>query len=274
MQLSLEPKQKRRAIAYYRHSAEDKQENSVQIQRDHTHKFIAENDVKLIHEEADEGKTGLLATRPAFERLLNDWIKNPAAPEFEYVLVYDVSRWGRFQDQNEGAYYEFLCKQYGRKVVYVTHVFPKEDQQLISHLQTSIERDMAADYSRQLSEKVFYGSVKVSEQGFSAGGTACYGMARQLLDEQHKPIGILEKGQHKLVSNQRVTFVPRNDETTKAVKEAFELLVHNWGTPESIATALNAKGIPSANGGLWNRGKVLNILTNETYTGARIYNKT
>jgi DNA invertase Pin-like site-specific DNA recombinase len=34
------------------------------------------------------------------------------------VLVYDVSRWGRFQDIDESAHYEFVCKQAGIKVAY------------------------------------------------------------------------------------------------------------------------------------------------------------
>ena len=272
--LSLDPKPKRRAIAYYRHSAEDKQENSVPIQKEHTEKFAKENDIEIIHFEADEGKSGLLADRPGFKRLFVNWIRNPAAPAFDYILVLDVSRWGRFQDQNEAAHYEYECKLNGKKVIYISRGFPKEERQLLSHLQNSVERYMAAEYSRQLSDKVFYGCVKVSEQGFSAGGTACYGMARQLLDENKNPIRILEKGEHKQISNQRVTFVPRNDHTTKAVQTAFHLLVNSWGTLESIAEALNADGIRSANGGLWNRSKILNILLNETYTGTRIYNKT
>lgn len=264
----------KKAVAYYRHSAEDKQENSVPIQREHAQKFAEQYDIEIIHEEADEGKTGLLANRPGFEQLFNDWILNLNAPQFDYVLVYDVSRWGRFQDQDEAAYYEFRCKQRGKKVIYVSRGFPKEEQQLISHLQTSIERYMATEYSRQLSEKVFYGYMKVSEQGYSAGGTACYGMTRQLLDVNKKPIRILQKGEHKQIANERVTFIPRNDETTTVVKKMFELVVRKWNTPREVADAINSIGIPSANGNEWNREKVVRVLTNETYIGTRIYNKT
>ena len=82
----------KKAIAYYRHSAEDKQENSVPIQREHAEKFAREFGIEIIHEEADEGKTGLLASRPGFERLFNEWVLNDDAPSFDYVLVYDVSR--------------------------------------------------------------------------------------------------------------------------------------------------------------------------------------
>jgi len=272
--LSLNQTQNKKAIAYYRHSAEDKQENSVLIQREHAQKFAAQYQIEIIHEEADEGKSGLLSNRPGFEKLFSEWILKSDAPQFDYVLVYDVSRWGRFQDQDEAAYYEFRCKQQGKKVVYVSRGFPKEEQKLISHLQTSIERYMAAEYSRQLSDKVFHGCVKVSEQGYSAGGTPCYGMARLLLDESKKPVGILKKGEHKAIDNQRVTFTPMNDETTKTVQDIFELLVKKWFRPNEIAEVLNHKNIPSAKGGKWDSGKVFKILTNETYTGTRIYNKT
>lgn len=267
-----EPKKK--AVAYYRHSAEDKQENSVAIQQEHTHKFAQDNGIEIIHEEADEGKSGLSANRPGFDKLFREWILNPNPPEFDFVLVYDVSRWGRFQDQDEAAFWEFRCKSYGKQVIYVSRGFPKEEQRLISSLQTSIERYMAAEYSRQLSEKVFYGSVKVSEQGFSAGGSAPYGMTRVLLDETKKPIQILKPGEHKVIANQRVIFAPANDQTADVVKKIFSLFIEQQHTPVKIASLLNEKEISSSNGLEWNRDKIIRILTNETYTGTRIYNKT
>jgi len=264
----------KKAVAYYRHSAEDKQENSVSIQREHTQRFAIQHKLTIIHEEADEGKTGLLANRPGFERLFRDWILNANAPPFEYILVYDVSRWGRFQDQDEAAFYEFRCKQHGKKVVYVARGFSEEGQPLISHLQTSIERYMAAEYSRQLSDKVFHGSVRVSEQGYSAGGAACYGLVRLLLSVKKEPIRELKRGEWKSVANERVTFAPANDETPQAVRDMFSLLVEKWQTPEEIGSLLNTKGVPSAGGGIWNRQKVLRILMNEAYIGTRVYNKT
>lgn len=264
----------KKAISYYRHSAEDKQENSVAIQRQHTEKFAHEHNIEIIHEEADEGKSGLLANRPAFERLFNNWIENPQAPHFEYVLVYDVSRWGRFQDQDQAAYFAHLCKKQGKEVVYVSRGFPDATNQLISSLETSIQRYMAAEYSRQLSDKVFHGCVKVSEQGYSAGGIAVYGMARQLLDVNKKPIRILNIGEHKQIANERVSFTPKNDETTEVVKTIFNLFVKERYSIADIVSYLGLKEISSANGKLWDRSKVIKILTDETYIGTRIYNKT
>lgn len=264
----------KRAIAYYRHSAEDKQENSVPIQKEHSQKFAREHHIAIIHEEADEGKTGLLADRPGFNKIFDDWILNAAAPHFDLVLVYDVSRWGRFQDQDEAAYYEFICRQHGKEVIYVNRGFPPKENPLIMHLQTSIERYMAAEYSRQLSDKVFHGCVKVSQAGYSAGGTACYGMGRLLLDVQKQPVRILKKGEHKSIDNERVTFVPLNDVTTQTVKDIFHLFVLEEKREYEIANILNGRRIPAPNGGIWHERKILHILQNETYIGNRVYNKT
>jgi DNA invertase Pin-like site-specific DNA recombinase len=264
----------KKAICYYRHSAEDKQENSVPIQREHAQNFAGKHNIEIIHEEADQGVSGLIANRPGFKRLLMDWVQNPQAPEFDYVLFYDISRWGRFQDQNEGAHYAFVCKQHGKTLVNVSRGFPQEGQEMMTSMMDSFDRIMAAEYSRVLSGKVWYGCMKISRDGYSAGGTSCYGMARLLLDENKKPIRLLKKGEHKVIANERVTFTPLNDETTEAVKNIFNLFVNHWQTPNEIASKLNAQGIPSANGGLWNRSKIIRILTNETYAGTRVYNKT
>jgi len=265
--------QQRRAVAYYRHSAEDKQENSVTIQRDHAKKFAALHNVVIIHEEADEGKSGLSADRVGFQNLFNNWILNDRAPPFEYVLVYDVSRWGRFQNPDEGAMYQYQCAQRGKRLIFVDKGKLEEEQALVSHLHTAIERYMAAEYSRQLSSKVFHGAAKVSQQGFSAGGSACYGMSRLLLDANKQPIRILKAGEHKQISNERVTFTPSNDATTQTVMDVFKLCAERSYSPHKIAADLNKKHIPSPREGQWNRTKILRILRNETYTGTRVYNK-
>ncbi|WP_343641830.1 recombinase family protein [Chryseobacterium sp.] len=264
----------KKGVAYYRHSAEDKQENSVTIQRGHVERFALEHNITIIHEEVDEGVSGLLANRPGFERLFDNWIKNVHAPDFDYVLVYDVSRWGRFQDQDQAGHYVYLCKKHGKDVVYVSRGFVDANNQLFSSLEISIQRYMAAEYSRQLSEKVFYGCVKVSQQGYSAGGTAVYGMARQLLDANKKPIRILNTGEHKQIANERVSFTPKNDETTETVRKIFDLFVNERLNIPEIASYLNQRRIFSSNNKQWDKSKIIKILTDETYIGTRIYNKT
>lgn len=265
---------KKKAVAYYRHSAEDKQENSVPLQREQAQTFADKYGVEIIHEEADEGKSGLSAARPGFERLFDEWVLNPEAPNFDYIFVLDVTRWGRFQDPDEAAYWEMQCKKRNIRVIYISRGFPREEEKLLTSLETSIGRYMAAEYSRQLSDKVWHGSMKVSEQGFSAGGTAPYGYCRVLFDEQKNRVGVLKVGEHKVIANQRVTFEPATDGTQDVVKEVFTLFVSDHYRPEDIADALNEREILSANGGLWDSSKVIRILSNETYTGTKLYNKT
>jgi DNA invertase Pin-like site-specific DNA recombinase len=57
-----------------------------------------------------------LAGRNGLRQLLSD-VENGKA-NFTDLLVYDVSRWGRFQDADESAYYEYVLKRAGIRVHY------------------------------------------------------------------------------------------------------------------------------------------------------------
>jgi DNA invertase Pin-like site-specific DNA recombinase len=98
---------RKRAVAYYRHSAEIGQENSVEIQRDNIRAFADKHDLEIIHEFSDRGKSGLNAEgRPAFNEMMT-WVTT--RDDFEFILVLDVSRWGRFQDTDLSALYKAQC---------------------------------------------------------------------------------------------------------------------------------------------------------------------
>ena len=65
----------RKGVSYYRHSAEDRQENSIPIQRKQVQKFAAENNIEIIKEFKDEGKSGLsLQGRTGFNEMLEDYV--------------------------------------------------------------------------------------------------------------------------------------------------------------------------------------------------------
>jgi DNA invertase Pin-like site-specific DNA recombinase len=92
-----QPKFAFRAVAYYRHSAQDRQENSISIQQDQVRPWAESNGGEIIHEFIDAGKSGLTAEgRPGFQDMMQNWVKK--RNDFQYILCLDVSRWGRFQD--------------------------------------------------------------------------------------------------------------------------------------------------------------------------------
>ena len=77
-------------LAYYRHSAQDRQENSIPLQRDQVRQWADENDVAVILEFTDAGKPGLNSEgRPAFNEMMDDWFKKRS--DFDYVLCLDLT---------------------------------------------------------------------------------------------------------------------------------------------------------------------------------------
>lgn len=84
-----------RAAAYVRMSTEH-QQYSTENQRDVIAAFAESRNYELVRTYADEGKSGLrLEGREALKALLRDVESGTA--DFSLVLVYDVSRWGRFR---------------------------------------------------------------------------------------------------------------------------------------------------------------------------------
>lgn len=261
-----------KAVAYYRHSAQDRQENSIPIQREQIRQFAAENGIEIIKEFADHGKSGLSTQgRDNFQYMLEMVVDTNI--EFKYILVLDVSRWGRFQDIDLSAHYRALCKKYGREVIYTTIGFPKEDDPM-HFMQLNFEGYRAATYSKELSGKVFRGCVKITQQGFRAGAQAPYGLSRLLLDEKHNPVQILKSGQHKSIQNQRVTLTPGDKKEQSVVQRIFKEFVYNRKNPKEIAEQFNKESISSRAGLRWGSKAVIEILKNELYIGTMVYNKT
>src|SRR4051794_17011060 len=99
------------AAAYVRMSTEH-QQYSTSNQMDVIREFAKRRALEIEREYSDEGKSGLnIQGRDALARMISD-VQNGEG-KFSSILVYDVSRWGRFQDADESAYYEYICRQAG-----------------------------------------------------------------------------------------------------------------------------------------------------------------
>jgi DNA invertase Pin-like site-specific DNA recombinase len=143
-----------RAAEYVRMSTEHQQystENQAEAIRD----YARRRGIEIVRTYADEGRSGLrLAGRDALTQLIDDVQSGKA--NFTAILVYDVSRWGRFQDADESAYYEYICKRAGISVHYCAEQF-ENDGSPVSTIVKGVKRAMAGEYSRELSAKVFAG---------------------------------------------------------------------------------------------------------------------
>ncbi len=191
----------------------------------------------------------------------------------DYVLVLDVSRWGRYQNTDISAYYTGLCAMHGKPVIYTSIGFPPEND-LIHMVRVNIERYQAANYSRELSLKVFKGCAKIASQGYRAGGMPPYALHRLLLDERRQPVQELSPGQRKSIQNQRVTLTPGDPEHVAVVKKIFRAFTQGKKSPKQITDMLNTESVPSPGDAEWTTSAVRGILSNELYIGTMVYNKT
>src|SRR5258708_17979993 len=169
------------------------------------------------------GAAGLrIKGRAGLTELIDDVQSGRA--DFDHVLVYDVSRWGRFLDVDESAHYEFVCKQNGVKVAYCAEQF-SNDGSLISSIVKNIKRVMAAEYSRELSVKVHAGQSRIASLGYRVGGPIGFGLRRELIDETQRSKGTLAKGERKALQTDRVGVRLGSDEEADIVRLIFQQFV-------------------------------------------------
>lgn len=258
-----------RAAQYVRMST-DYQRYSIENQAVVIGAYAQAHNLTIVRTYRDEGESGLkLRNRAGLLQLLDD-VQSGCA-DFDHVLVYDVSRWGRFQDTDESAHYEFICKQEGVKVKYCAEQF-ENDGSMLSSIVKNLKRVMAAEYSRELSTKVHAGQSRIVRLGFRPGGPLGYGLRRELVDEKQNSKGLLKKGELKCLHTDRVRIRQGTAVEVDVVRWIFQQCL-NKKSDEKIARELNRKAIPTGIGRPWNRGLVCRMLRNENYVGNIVYNR-
>ncbi len=260
-----------RAAEYVRMSTEH-QNYSTENQADAIRRYASDRGISIVRTYADHGKSGLkLDGRNELKRLIDD--VQAATVDFTEVLVYDVSRWGRFQDPDESAYYEYLCKAAGITVHYCAEQFENDGSPSATIIK-SVKRAMAGEYSRELSVKVFSGQCRLIGLGFRQGGLAGYGLRRQLIDELRQPKAILAIGAQKHLQTDRVVLVPGPNEEVETVRRMYIQFAEAGQSEREIADALNKENKRTDLGRAWTRGTVHQVLTNEKYIGNNLFNRT
>jgi len=259
------------AAQYLRMSTEH-QQYSLDNQSAAIQKYAECHGFTVVRTYSDPAKSGLsLKDRRGLCDLLQD--VTGGNTDYKAILVYDVSRWGRFQDTDEAAHYEFLCKSAGVPIHYCAETFAN-DGSLPSSIMKALKRAMAGEYSRELGVKVIAGQRRLAELGFKQGGIPGYGFRRLLVSENCIPKQLLAHGEMKSIGTDRVILVPGPAGEIEEVREIFRKFTVDRLSFNAIARDLNQRGVPSVQNRRWTHSVIASLLSHPKYVGCNVFNRT
>ncbi|RAK68718.1 recombinase family protein [Phenylobacterium kunshanense] len=257
-------------VAQYVRMSTDHQDCSIAYQVAHNASAAVEMGCEIVETFADEGISGLeLEPREGLRNLIERVTDGSA--RFSSILVYDVSRWGRFQNPDEGAYYEFLCARAGIPVIY-TSDRALNDGSLTATLLKSIKRVMAAEYSRELSGRQTASKRSLCHRGLWAGGPAPFGYVRQLVGRNGMLGPRLSYGERVIMPGFHTVLVPGDASEIETVRHIYRLCSRGRGV-NAITRKLNAEGRFFRYRKYWYPGAVRCILRNEIYIGTLVHGR-
>lgn len=258
------------AAQYLRISTEE-QQYSILNQETTIARYAQDHGLQIVKTYKDEGKSGLaLRFRDGLKRLLEDVMDRRC--EFRSILVYDISRWGRFQNVDEAAHYEFICTQAGLPIHYCAEQFAN-DGTLPSAILKALKRTMAAEYSRELSVRTYAGLMRAVREGWHVGSGPGYGFRRMLCSADGSPKQILRDGEQKSLRTDRVKLVLGPQEEIKTVRLIYRMFLNDGLCPTEIARELARRGI-SCQGRPWSFYAVKHVLTHPKYCGIQAWGRT
>ncbi|MFQ5621186.1 MAG: recombinase family protein [Candidatus Nanoarchaeia archaeon] len=258
-----------KAWTYIRLST-DHQEASLEDQTNSVVECVQGLGYQIVRSFCDDGVSGKTAdARPGFQSLIQSARENT---EDITLLVYDVSRFGRFENPRESTYWEVELERNGVRVHYVSEGFVN-DGSLGSQITKFIKDAEASEYIKKLSKAVRLGFRSTAERGYWHSPTKPYGSKRAVIDPKTRVIErVLEPGQWKGGKEKRITLVPGNTQEVETVRTSFDLYGNREQGLQSIMHYLMEHNIPSPGGKpRWHIDSIRHIITNPTYIGATRY---
>jgi len=258
-------------VAQYVRMSTELQQYSIENQKAAIKEYADQHGFVVVKTYTDAGRSGIvLKHRIGLSTLLKDVLDGNTG--FSAILVYDISRWGRFQDTDEAAHYEFLCKNAGIPVHYCAEQFAN-DGTLPSSILKALKRTMAAEFSRELGVKVTNGKKRLAELGFRMGAVPGYGLRRMLISSGREPKQKLKTGEYKHLTTDRILLVPGPKKEVECVREIYKMVLRKGMSMSKIARRLNQAGIPYVGGRRWTCSSVGRTLRNPKYTGCNTWNR-
>jgi site-specific DNA recombinase len=287
----------RSAVGYLRRST-DRQDQSLGDQEAAIRRYAEDHSFEILRLYTDDAISGTSAdNRPAFQRLITD--AGNGHCDFRTVLVYDIKRFGRV-DNDEAGYYRHLLRKRGVEVVYTSEGFTGHDTDEIVR---TVKQLQARQESKDLSKVTLRGQLSSVHAGSYLGGVPPFGYDYLYTDSAGKPIHVVrynEKGEKLLLhpetghlvrlvpqgehltssKEDRIRLVPSSPDRVAVIKRIFDEYLSGHGY-RAITSHLNAENIPSPRSrewddhfdGRWGLSTIRCILTNPVYAGDTVWNR-
>lgn len=261
----------KKAITYVRRST-DMQEASLNDQRQTIQTYAQEHDLTITKEFCDDAISGkTVKARPAFQEMI-EFARNNQ--EEHTLLVYDVSRFGRFENPKEATYWEVELERNNIQVHYITEGF-SNDGSLGSYITKVVKDAEASEYVKKLAKLTKRGIESCAQRGFWMGSRAPYGYTRAVVEPSTGEIeSLLKPGERNPIKGKRIKLVPDDPERIKVVRKIFDLYANQEQGLTSIIKYLHKKGVANPSGKeFWHKTTLRNMLKNQTYLGVIVLHK-
>jgi len=243
----------------------DRQRYSIESQSCALYAYAVEHGIEVVKEFRDEAKSGLtFEGRPAMRRLFEEVQCGHCA--FNVILTYDVSRWGRFQDTDESAYYEHICRQAGIRVIYCAEGFDAYEGP-ISFVLKCLKRTLAAEYSRDLSQKVTDARWRMAKAALHTGSRPRIGLRRAVVNKDGEVVGTVEDGSCRRQAGDQLMIRPGPEHERAVVRQIFLQYVELRLSIAAIVKGLNEGPAASMGRRMWKFETVRQMLIDERYIG-------
>jgi DNA invertase Pin-like site-specific DNA recombinase len=289
--------QKNRAVGYVRRST-DRQEQSIPDQKKALEQYAAEHGLRLAKFYVDDAISGTSTLgRRAFLQMIDD-AQDPKH-RFDVIVVYDVKRFGRI-DNDEAGYYRHILRANGVEVRYVSENFNGDTT---DDLLRPVKQWQARQESKDLSKVTIRGLLSKSDTGCWMGGVPPHGYdlkyencegkfllilrympdgSKQVLDEGGKAIRTLARGESLSVSKRDYAKLTLSEpRRVEVIKSIFKMYADQGKGYRSVADTLNQQGTPTPRGpewshiysGRWTGATIRAILVNPIYVGDMVWNR-
>lgn len=220
-------------VIYARYSSHNQKEESIEQQIEECMNFAALNGIKIVCVYADKAISGRTDKRPQFQHLMRDAEKR----EFSVVVAYKSNRIAR--DMLNALKYEDRLSKYGIETLYAKEEFGNTAAGRFA-LRTMMNVNQF--YSENMAEDIKRGMLDNAENCKVNGAL---------------PLGYVSG------PDGRYAIEPKEAEIVRGIYDK----VLDGVSFADIASDLNARGLRTKQGNLWNKCSFHRMLTNDVYIG-------